>query len=77
MAKLSEYEKRSLYAFESSIHDGKWTNEGLISMLKLLEVYLNLKRVSDVSKETGKSTQGLRRKNNVVKMCGYSLIIYN
>ena len=74
---MTEYEQRNLEAFEKSINEGKWSNDGMVSMLKLLETYLGLKRVSEFAKEEGKSTQALRRRSNIIKLCGYAMAIDN
>jgi hypothetical protein len=36
MTQLTDYEQKSLEAFEKSIIEGKWSNNGLVSMLKLI-----------------------------------------
>ena len=67
--KLTDYEDKSLQAFEKSILEGKWSNEGLVSMLKLIiNDYLKLKTIKSISIITGKSTQWLRKSKNVIKI---------
>ena len=76
---MTEYEQNILNRIEQLIHDGKLSNDFLVSNLKLSCDYLNLKRLSVYEKEYGKSTQGLRKhhKNKIIKICNYQLIIDN
>lgn len=66
---LTDYEQKSLEAFEKSIIEGKWSNDGLVSMLKLItNDYLSLKTIKSISIIKGKSTQWLRKSKNVIKI---------
>jgi len=76
---MTEYEQNILDRISQLIHEGKLSNEFLVSNLKLSCDYLNLKRLSDYEKETGKSTQGLRKqhKDKIIKICDFQLFIDN
>ena len=78
MSQLTEYEQKAVNAFEKSIHEGKWSTGGLVSILKLLtDDYLNLKRVSSYSKLTGVTTQWVRKSSHPIKIDGMNFIIDN
>ena len=72
---MTGYEKNVKNRIGQLIHEGKLSNEFLVSCLKLCEDYLNLQRISDFAKENGVSTQGLRGNKNIIKICNYQLII--
>lgn len=74
---MTDYEQKIYNRIGQLIQNGKLSNDFLVSNLKLSVDYLNLKRVSDYSKENDKSTQGLRGNKNIIKICGYQLIIDN
>ena len=74
---MTKYEQNIINKIGQLIQDGKLSNDFLVSNLKLSVDFLNLKRVSEYAKEEGKSTQGLRGSKNIIKICGYQLIIDN
>ena len=41
MNKLSDYENIALEKFGESIHNGKWSNDGLVQLIELAIEYLN------------------------------------
>jgi hypothetical protein len=58
MSELNEYEDLSLNKLGKTIHEGRWSNSGLVEIIKLCGEYLNLKTVPDYCKETGMSYPG-------------------
>ena len=74
---MTEYETDIINKIGQLVQKGKLSNDFLVSNLKLSVDLLNLKRVSKYAKEEGKSTQGLRGDKNIIKICGYQLIIDN
>lgn len=74
---MTEYENKVYNRIGQLIHDGKLSNDFLVSNLKLSAEYLNLQRISDYSKQNNISTQGLRGNKNIIKICNYQLIINN
>lgn len=74
---MNEYETKILNRIEQLIFEGKLSNEFLVSNLKLCSEYLNLQRISDASKNIGKTTQHLRKSDQVIKIAGYQLFINN
>ena len=64
---LSEYERKALNAFDISMMEGKWSDDGLVSLLKLIVDELELVRISTYSEKKDISTQQAR-KTNVIKI---------
>lgn len=58
MNKLTEYEQLALNKLGESIFSGKWSNEGLVELIKLSGEFLNIKTVPDYCKHTGMSYTG-------------------
>ena len=75
---LSDYEQKSIEAFEKSVNAGKWSNDGLVSLLKVItDDYLRLQKISTVAKEAKKTTQWVRQSKNVVKIDNVQFIPNN
>ena len=76
---MKDIEQEYLQKLEKKIIETGVSNEFLVSLLKLSEQYLNLKRISEHAKETSKSPQGIRKfqKDKIITVCNYQLIIYN
>lgn len=55
---ISDYEEKSLKKIEESIRIGKWSNQGLVELIKLSGEYLNLKTITDYCQQTGMSYPG-------------------
>lgn len=72
---LSDYECRAIDKFGQSVFDGKWSNAGLIALMKLIiEDFLQAKRVSRYAKENKLSPQGARMYRHVFTIDGYQFI---
>lgn len=78
---MTELEKMCLEKLEKRILEIGVSNEFLVSLLKLTELYLSLERINDFSKKYGITTQGIRKSNkhkkNIIKICNYQVIIDN
>lgn len=61
MNKLSEYELLALNKLGQSIFDGKWSNDGLVELIKLCGNHLNLQTISDYAKENDMSYPGAQK----------------
>lgn len=58
---LSDYERKAIAKFGQSVIDGKWSNYGLVSLLKVItDDFLQLKKVSHYSKDNAITTQGAK-----------------
>jgi len=77
MNKLSEYEQLALNKLGQSIHDGKWSNEGLVQLIELVKDYLNPITMLEYSKKHGISYNGLKKQNKAVKILNQKFIIDN
>lgn len=73
----SDYEMKAICAFRNSILDGKWSREGLVSMLKVIagNEGLDVRTVNNASKKLGKSTQWLRTTPERIDIDGAQFII--
>jgi GH15 family glucan-1,4-alpha-glucosidase len=74
---LTDYEMQSINKFEKSIFEGQWSNDGLVSIMKLCETYLNLKRISHYAQNNNITPQGARKFRKTIDVCGYTLIADN
>lgn len=75
---LSDYETRAINKFGQSVMDGQWSNDGLVSLLKVItDDFLQCKRVSNYAKQNRISTQGARKFRDVIDIDGYQFIIDN
>lgn len=61
MLQLSEYEVNAINKFGESVHNGKWSNEGLVKLIEQADDFLNIKTVPDYSKHTGISDVAARK----------------
>lgn len=74
---LTEKEQLITERLEELFYSGKISNSGLVSIMKLCEELLALKKVSDYAKVNGISPQEARKFRDTIKVCGYTLIIDN
>lgn len=76
---MNELEQLYLYRLENKIMSEGVSNEFLVSLLKLCEIYLQLTRVKKYSDEIKKTTQGIRKYqlDKIIKICNYQLVINN
>jgi len=74
---LSDYEKLSLEKFEKSIYENKWSNEGLVKLVQLIELYLQPVSIQKYADNTGKSYNGIKKTKKVTILLGHKFIIDN
>ena len=72
---MTKREEVILQRLGELVHNGEIGKDGLVSLLKLCETYLNLQRISDYAKDNNISTQHARKHKDVIKICNYQLII--
>lgn len=77
MSKLSDYENKSLEKLGQTIQDGKWSNEGLVQLFELIGLYCNLETISDYSKRTGVSYNGVKKCREIRKIFNVKFVIDN
>ena len=58
MPQLTDYEMNAINKLGETIHKGKWSNDGLVELIKLSGDYLNLKTVPDYCKDNDISYTG-------------------
>lgn len=72
---LSDYETKAINKFGQSVFDGKWSNAGLVALLKVIaEDFLQAKRVSRFAADNELSPQGARKYRAVFTIDGYQFI---
>lgn len=68
MSNINEYEASVLKKLGQSIQEGRWSNEGLVELIKLEGEYLNLRTVPDYCTETGMSYPGAIKETKTRKV---------
>lgn len=61
MQKLNEYEDLALKKLGETIQAGKWSNAGLVELIKLCGEYLNIQTIPDYCEQNGISYQGAKK----------------
>ena len=74
---MSDYEVKALQKLGESIHDGKWSNGGLVQLIELAAVFLNPLTISDFAKSVGKSYNGIKKTKKTTEILGIKFIIDN
>ena len=78
MTQLSEYERNALNKLGQSIVDGKWSNAGLVELIKLVgEDFLNIKTIPRYAEFVGKSYPGVVKTREITHLLGVKWIIDN
>lgn len=77
MNQLSEYENKALHKLGESIHDGKWSNEGLVQLIELAAQYLNLQTIQEYADSKGKTYNGIKKTKEIKIVLGKKYIIDN
>lgn len=77
MRELSEYERKSLRKLGESIHQGKWSNDGLVQLVELVIDFLNPVPLLQYGKENGISYNGLKKQNKAITLLNQKYIIDN
>jgi len=61
MKQLNDYEALALNKLGQTIQDGKWSNEGLVQLIKLSGEYLNIQTIPDYCQQNGISYQAAKK----------------
>lgn len=77
MLQLSEYEKNALRKLGESIHEGKWSNEGMVQLIELTADYLNPVPLLKYAAVTGMSYNGVKKRNIAKTIINQKYIIDN
>ena len=56
---MTDYEVKSIEKLGKTIHQGKWTNGGLVKLIKLAGDFLNIKTIPNYARFVGKSYPGV------------------
>ena len=74
---LSDYEINAIKKLGQAIHEGKWSNAGLVELIKLEGEYLNLKTIPRYAESVGKSYPGIVKTKEVTHLFDVKWIIDN
>jgi len=77
MEQLSEYEQHALNKLGQSIHEGKWSNDGLVQLIELLKDFLNPITIQEYANTHGLSYNGVKKQNKAVLLFNQKYIIDN
>lgn len=66
MNDLSEYELLALNKLGVSIHDGRWSNSGLVKLIELVGDYLNPLSIQEFAYERNMSYQAARKHKQTI-----------
>lgn len=66
MSNLSEYESLALNKLGQSIHDGKWSNEGMVKLIELVGEYLNPLSIQEFADNRHISYQAARKHKQII-----------
>jgi hypothetical protein len=77
MNKISEYESIALKKLGESIHQGKWSNDGLVQLIELAGDCLNLQTIPDYSKSMKISYNGVKKTRDIRTIKGVKFVIDN
>lgn len=62
MIKLSEYETLAIKKLGEAIHQGKWSNDGMVQLIELVGDYLNPLTIQEYADVHGISYQAARKR---------------
>ena len=77
MTQLSEYETLSIQKLEQTIYENKWSNEGLVQLIELIEKYLQPKSIQEYADRTGKTYNGIKKTKRIIILFKHKYIIDN
>ena len=74
---LSQYEKTALNKLGQTIHEGKWSNTGLVQLIELAATFLQIKPIQQYADENNLSYNGAKKREEVITVLGHKYIIDN
>ena len=77
MTKISDYERSAIDKLGQTIHDGKWSNEGLVQLIELAATFLQIKPIQQYANENNISYNGAKKREEVINILGHKYIIDN
>lgn len=77
MTQLTDYERLALNKLGESIHNGKWSNDGLVQLIILLGEYLNLQTIPNYCKDHNITYSGAKKFRKVTEIFKTKYIIDN
>lgn len=77
MSKLSQYETLALQKLGEAIHQGKWSNDGLVQLIELSGDYLNLQTIPDFANTNKLSYNGVKKTREIREIFNVKFVIEN
>lgn len=77
MPNISEYEKLAIKRLGESIHQGKWSNDGLVQLIELAGDYLNLQTIPDYARRNNLSYNGVKKTRLIKPIFNVKFVIDN
>ena len=74
---LTEYEQKAIHKLGQAIHEGRWSNAGLVELIKLEGDYLNLKTIPRYANSVGKTYPGVVKTREITNLFDVKWIIDN
>ena len=74
---LSQYEKTALNKLGQTIHEGKWSNTGLVQLIELAATFLQIKPIQQFADENNLSYNGAKKREQAITILGHKYIIDN
>ena len=77
MSVISNYEQDAIENINKSIHQGEWSDEGLVQLIELAGSYLNLMSIAEYAKRHNISYNGAKKFRKVKVILKHKFIIDN
>ena len=74
---MTKYEQDSITKLEKAIFEGRWSNAGMVELIKLIFNYLNPISLQDYAKNEGISYPGALKRNVHVSFLGRRFFLNN
>jgi hypothetical protein len=74
---MTEYELNSLDKLGQAIEAGKWSNDGLVQLIKLSGDHLNLMTIPVYAELHNMSYAGVKKCRNIIKIFNVKFVIDN
>jgi hypothetical protein len=74
---LSDYEIRALNKLGETLHENKWSNEGMVQLIELVSSYLNVETIQGYADRVGKTYNGIKKSKHTIEILGNKYVIDN
>ena len=74
---LTDYERNAINKLGQSVQEGKWSNDGLVQLIKLSGEHLNLMTIPVYAELHNMSYAGVKKCRNIIKLFNVKFVIDN